>query len=76
MAFASDRLSVVAYADGFTLWRYRGVADTQAAIAAAGYFVPAAHMMRAGDVVIAAASDGTALLAMSGAGATLRASAF
>lgn len=76
MAFAPERLSVVAYADGFTLWRYRTDADTQATVGAASYFTPAAHMVRAGDVVIAAATDGTALMALSGAGASLRATAF
>jgi hypothetical protein len=75
MPFSNDRLSVVAYADGFTLWHYRGTPDTQAAIGAIGYFAPVAHMVRAGDLVIAGATDGTALMALSGTGAALRASA-
>jgi hypothetical protein len=74
MPFSSERLSVVAYADGFTLWHYRGAPDAQAAITANGYFAPANHMVRAGDMVIAGAADGTALMVLSGAGTSLRAS--
>lgn len=75
MPFSSERLSVVAYADGFTLWHYRAAPETRAAVGAIGYFSPAAHMVRAGDMVIAGAADGTALMVLSGAGAGLRASA-
>jgi len=75
MPFSSERLSVVAYADGFTLWHYRGAPETQAAIGAAGYFAPASHMVRSGDMMIASAADGVALVALSGAGASLRAGA-
>lgn len=73
MPFALDRLSVVAYADGFTLWHYRGNGDSRAVIGAIGYFAPAQHMLRAGDMVIAAASDGMQMSALSGSGASLRA---
>jgi hypothetical protein len=75
MPFSHDRLSVVAYADGFTLWHYRGAPDTRATIGAIGYFTPASHMLRAGDLVIAGAADGMALMALSGAGPGLRATA-
>lgn len=75
MAFSSERLSVVAYADGFTLWHYRGQPDSQATIGAAGYFTPVAHMVRQGDMVIASGADAVLLLVLSGAGAALRASA-
>jgi hypothetical protein len=76
MAFALDRLSVVAYADGFTLWHYRGETDTRAAISAPGFFTPARHMLRANDMVVAAGSDGMALMALSGTGPALAATAF
>lgn len=75
MPFSSERLSVVAYADGFTLWHYRAGPDTRAQIGTTGYFAPAGHMVRAGDLVIAGAADGTALMVLDGSGATLRASA-
>lgn len=73
MPFALDKLSVVAYADGFTLWHYRGNGDNRAMIGAAGYFAPAQHMLRAGDMLIAAASDGMQLTAITGSGAAMRA---
>jgi hypothetical protein len=73
MPFSPDRLSVVAYADGFTLWHYRGAPDTRAVISANGYFSPAAHMLRSGDMLIAAGSDGIQLSVLAGAGASLRA---
>ena len=50
MAFESKDLSVLAYANGFTLWHYT---TTDADAAAAGYFDNAAEMLRAGDVIIA-----------------------
>lgn len=76
MALQLDDLSALAYADGFTLWHYRTTADTRAALAVAGYFAIAGHMLRAGDMVLARASDGYALLHMSGSGAALTATAF
>jgi len=67
MAFRARNLSVLAYANGFTLWHYI-TEDTGAAATADGYFDPAREMLRAGDVVIANLdADGdadTALLAV------------
>lgn len=51
MAFQSKDLSVLAYANGFTLWHYAS-ADTAATIAASGYFDRAAEMINAGDLMI------------------------
>jgi hypothetical protein len=76
MAFALEGLSVVSYADGFTLWHYRAGTDTRAAVATAGYFTAAGHMLRAGDMLVANTADGMALMVVSGAGASLRATAF
>jgi hypothetical protein len=52
MAYKSSNLSVLAYANGFTLWHY---ATTDAATTAdtAGYFNPAADMLRVGDMILA-----------------------
>lgn len=52
MAFASRDLGVLAYANGVTLWHYRSADDAIAAITAAGYFDPAAEMLRVADVVM------------------------
>jgi hypothetical protein len=76
MALQLDDLSSLAYADGFTLWHYRSSTDTQAGLAAPGYFAAASHMLRQGDMVLARASDGFALLYMSGSGTGLTATAF
>lgn len=52
MAFASRELSVLAYANGFTLWHYRSAADAMAAITGAGYFNPAAETLRVADMLV------------------------
>lgn len=62
MPFDVQKLSVLAYANGFTLWHYRDDADTRAAILAAGYFNASAHLLRRGDMVLTRASDSFAIL--------------
>jgi hypothetical protein len=52
MAYQSKDLSVLAYANGFTLWHY-ATQDAAAAVDSAGYFNAAADMLRAGDIIIA-----------------------
>jgi hypothetical protein len=52
MAYDPKNLSVLAYANGFTLWHY-STRDNAAAVAAQGYFNPAAHMVRVGDMILA-----------------------
>ena len=51
MAYNAKNLSVLAYANGFTLWHY-GTADTAAVVDTAGYFNSAADMLRVGDMII------------------------
>ncbi|MBO6518698.1 MAG: hypothetical protein JJ900_11730 [Rhodospirillales bacterium] len=59
MAFKSKDLSVLAYANGFTLWHYTTV-DTAADVDTAGYFNDAADMLRVGDMLFANVdTDGT-----------------
>ncbi len=50
MSFEAKNLSVLAYANGFTLWHFTS-ADTD--ISGAGYFNEASDMLRVGDIVIA-----------------------
>ncbi len=52
MAYQSKNLSVLAYANGFTLWHYT-TADVAADADTAGYFNEAADMLRAGDMIMA-----------------------
>ena len=51
MAFKSANLSVLAYANGFTLWHYKSAGDGIGDMAAAGYFDSAADLLRAGDML-------------------------
>ena len=62
MAFEIQSLSVLAYANGFTLWHYRTDNDTRAQTVAAGYFNPAAHLVRRGDMVLSRSSDTFSIL--------------
>lgn len=57
MAFQSKNLSVLAYANGFTLWHYT-TADAAATIDTAGYFNGASDMVRVGDMVLANVDTG------------------
>jgi hypothetical protein len=57
MSYTSSNLSVLAYANNFTLWHYT---TTETAITGAGYFNSAATMLRVGDLIIANIdTDGT-----------------
>ena len=57
MAYISKDLSVLAYANTFTLWHYT-TPDT--AVTGAGYFNQAASMLRVNDLIIASiATAGT-----------------
>jgi len=61
MAFQNKNLSVIAYANGFTLWHYAATSETMAAITASGYFNDVKTLMNPGDIVIINASDNTAI---------------
>ena len=50
MAFLARELSVLAYANGFTLWHYRTAADD---LLIPGYFDSAQELLREGDQIIA-----------------------
>ncbi len=59
MAFQSKDLSVLAYANGFTLWHYT-TTDTATDVDTAGYFNTATDMVRVGDMILANTdTDGT-----------------
>jgi hypothetical protein len=62
MAFSVRNLSVLAYANGFTLWHYKAGAEVLEHVGARGFFVAAADMLTAGDIVMVSASDGARLL--------------
>jgi len=57
MAYLSKNLSVLAYANGFTLWHYT-TPDTAAVVDGAGYFNAASEMLRIGDMILANVETG------------------
>ncbi|MCM1294113.1 MAG: hypothetical protein NC311_00945 [Muribaculaceae bacterium] len=60
MAFQNKNLSVIAYANGFTLWHYSAT-ETLATIVASGYFDNVKTLMNTGDIIIINGSDNTAI---------------
>ncbi|WP_431854364.1 hypothetical protein [Azospirillum sp.] len=71
MAFVSKDLSVLAYANGFTLWHYT-TPDAATAVDGSGYFNGASDMLRVGDMVLANAGGGAGVLVIaSNAGGTV-----
>lgn len=57
MAFTASELSVLAYANNFTLWHY---VTTDDSVVTAGYFDKAADMLRVNDLIISNVdTDGT-----------------
>lgn len=59
MAYLSKDLSVIAYANGFTLWHYT-TTDLASDVDTAGYFNSASDMLRVGDMIMANVdTDGT-----------------
>ena len=57
MAYAAKDLSVLAYANGFTLWHYT-TPDPASQVDDTGYFNGASDMLRAGDMLLANTGTG------------------
>jgi hypothetical protein len=64
MAFAIRNLSVLAYANGFTLWHYKAGADLLDTVGTDDFFADAADMLTGGDMVMVSAADGARVLAV------------
>jgi hypothetical protein len=58
MSFAIRNLSVLAYAQGFTLWHYKAVASSLAETASSGFFDGASDMLAPGDMMMVSGRDG------------------
>lgn len=52
MAYLARNLSVLAYANGFTLWHYT-TEDNDVSVGQIGYFSDASDLLRKGDIIIA-----------------------
>ena len=62
MAFSIRSLSVLAYANGFTLWHYKTGADPLDAVRRSGFFADAADMLASGDIMMVSANQGASIL--------------
>lgn len=70
MSFYSHNLSVIGYANGFTMWYYR-TEDSFEKFNSPGYLDPAAGTLRTGDMVLVNVSDGAALFFINSDGTTV-----
>jgi len=68
MAFTLRNLSVLAYANGFTLWHYKTGPDRLSQAGATGYFADAADLLCPGDMVMLSGEVGGKIAAISGSG--------
>lgn len=60
MAFQNRNLSVIAYANGFTLWHYKSD-ESLSEITKADYFAPIWTLCAVGDIIIINADDSTCM---------------
>ena len=58
MAFSIRNMSVLAYANGFTLWHYKSSGDRLQSVVARDFFADAADMLTPGDLMMISATDG------------------
>lgn len=58
MPFLFRDLSVLSYANGFTLWHYKSATDTLAQVSASGYFNSAGDMLMRNDLITVVGIDG------------------
>jgi hypothetical protein len=64
MAFAIRNLSVLAYANGFTLWHYKAGRDRLSQVEKLDFFADAADMLAEGDMMMITAMDGGRILSV------------
>ena len=62
MAFSMRNLSVLAYANGFTLWHYKAETADHLFTAAADFFADAGDMLVGGDMVMVSSREGAKML--------------
>jgi hypothetical protein len=64
MSFAVRNLSVLAYANGFTLWHYKAGQDVLGRVEQPGFFGGASDMLAGGDMLMVSALDGARMLSI------------
>jgi len=62
MIFAIRNLSVLSYAQGFTLWHYRAGQARLDDVATLGFFNNAADLLKVGDMMMISGIDGGRLV--------------
>lgn len=62
MSFEIRNLSVLAYANGFTLWHYKAGKCPLATVAGANFFASGTDMLAVGDLIMVSAADGARIL--------------
>ncbi len=62
MAFAIRDLSVLAYANGFTLWHYKAGGEVLGVVSGNEYFADASDMMATGDILMVSGAGGCRVL--------------
>jgi hypothetical protein len=72
MAFTLRNLSVLAYANGFTLWHYKAGVDDQVCIARPGFFNEAGDMLTAGDMLMVSAPEAGRIVCVVAGGPAVR----
>jgi hypothetical protein len=68
MAFSLRNLSVLAYANGFTLWHYKAGNDNFIQAMGQGYFADAADLLSVGDMVMLTGTEGGRIASIAGEG--------
>jgi len=63
MAFKNSNLSVIAYANGWTMWHYSNY-ETLEEIEKDHYFDKVWHLANTGDIIVINGKDGTAIRVM------------
>lgn len=61
MGFQNKNMSVIAFANGFTLWHYLSREDSLKDICESGYFNRVITLMNNGDIVIINGKDSTGI---------------
>ncbi len=67
MAFSIRDLSVLAYANGFTLWHYKSGNKSLIEVSKVNFFGGASDMMAAGDMVMVSGEAGARILCVASA---------
>ena len=68
MAFAIRDLSVLAYANGFTMWHYKTGKNSLVAVATQNFFADASDMMAVGDMLLVSGAGGATVLCVAATG--------